>query len=311
VGQGGKGRGRHIEKIPGAFAFPSVTGSNARMNLARDWIVILAALALSMIAFLLVEPTLLSSRGTFGPTILQAQAPAASVLAMLGALVVGTFIAIGVARFFSSATALLILGIGLGWLALQLQPIQEVVLHGSMNWLVLEGLVWSAVILTIVVLIASFTGPMVEPMLDPGESAPDWAMSIEGIKMGAAGLAALPVVWLIAQSSFKGQVLAATIFGSIAAGIVGRLVAPMVQPYLLFATVCLFGALGQWVAGIMIPVSELEATVNAGTLPHILLPLPIDYAAGTLIGLPLGLSWGSSFLQKDDPSKREKTAATS
>jgi len=281
------------------------------MEVVRNWIIMLAALALSIITFLLVEPILLSPQGSFGPTVLQAQAPVAACLAMLAALSVGTVIAVGIARIFHPSTGLLVLGIGLGWLALQLQTFHQVALHGSFNWLVLEGLLWAIVVLVIVVIMARAIGPMVQPMLDPGEMIPDWAASIEAIKMGAAGLAVLPVVWLIAQSPFKGQVLAATIIGSVAAGLVGRLVAPTVQPYLLFAGVCLFGALGQWVAGIMIPPDQVEAMVTSGALPHIALPLPIDYAAGSLIGVPLGLQWGSSFLQKDDPSRQESTAANS
>ncbi|MDG2201471.1 MAG: hypothetical protein P8K80_09870 [Phycisphaerales bacterium] len=281
------------------------------MEVVRNWIIMLAALALSIIAFLLIEPTLLSTQGDFGPTVMQAQSPVAACLAMLAALIVGTIIAVGVARIFQASTGLLVLGIGLGWLALQLQTIQHVALHGSFNWLVLEGLIWSVVILAIVVIMARSTGPMVQPMLDPGEAVPDWAASTEAIKMGAAGIAALPIVWIIAQSPLKGQVLAATIIGSVAAGLVGRLVAPTVQPYLLFAGVCLFGALGQWVAGIMIPPDQMEGMVTSGLLPHIALPLPIDYAAGSLIGVPLGLQWGSSFLRKDDPSSQEPTAASS
>ncbi|MDG1899192.1 MAG: hypothetical protein P8I74_04945 [Phycisphaerales bacterium] len=281
------------------------------MEVARNWIIMLAALALSIVTFQVIEPTLLSSQGSFGPTILQSQTPAAACLAMLASLVVGTIIAAGVSRCFQCSTGLLVLGIGMGWLALHLQTVTEVALHGSFHLLVLEGLVWSVVILVIAIVIARSAGPMIQPMLDPGEPAPDWAASPEAIKMGAAGLAALPVVWLVAQSPFKGQVLAATIIGSIAAGLVGRLIAPTVQPYLLFATVCLFGALGQWVAGIMIPADQLETTITSGGLPRIALPLPIDYAAGTLIGLPLGLQWGSSFIQKDDPTGPESSAAAS
>lgn len=276
------------------------------MDIVRAWFVMLVALGLSIACFLLVESTLLSPRGSFGPTVLQAQVPLASVLAILGALAVGTVIALGIGRMFNTSTGLLVLGIGLGWLALQLQPVQEILLNGSMELVALEGLAWAILLLIIVTLAVRCCGALVVPMLDQDEPAPDWATSPEALRMAAAGAAVLPVVWLIAQSPMKGQVLAATIFGSIAAGLLGRLVAPTVQPMLLFASVCVFGALGQWVAGTSIPAAELQGAVSAGTLPHIVLPLPIDYAAGSLIGIPLGLAWGGSFLSKDTPGAGDR-----
>ena len=148
---------------------------------------------------------------------------------------------------------------------------------------------------------------LTRPEIDDDGQEDDWAMSTPALKMAASGACVLPVVWLIAQSPMKGQVIAATIIGSIAAGFVGRMIAPTVQPVLLFASVCVFGALGQWVAGMWLP-EDPNVMVAAGTLPHIVLPLPIDYAAGALIGIPIGLSWSNGFLEKDDATNQAAAA---
>lgn len=309
------------------------------MQIVSKWIAIIIALACSIVMFLLIKPFLLSGTGTFGPTILQAQSPGAAIVAMLAALAAGTIIACIVSLILGprkvrlatlwfgfptsvdslldnrysrantrgTATSMLIMGIGLGWTALQLEPVQTVILNGSMGLLAAEGVGWGILLLFMSAVVLRFGGHFVTPMLDDDGQEDDWAMSTPALKMAASGACVLPVVWLIAQSPMKGQVIVATIIGSIAAGFVGRMIAPTVQPVLLFASVCVFGALGQWVAGMWLP-EDPNVMVAAGTLPHIVLPLPIDYAAGALIGIPIGLSWSNGFLEKDDATNQAAAA---
>ena len=130
---------------------------------------------------------------------------------------------------------MLIIGIGLGWTCLQLEPIQTIVLDGSMGLLALEGLLWAIALLLIAVMVLCFGGNFVSTMQNDDGTTDDWAMSNAAIKMAASGACVLPVVWLIAQSPLKGQVVIATTLGAVAAGLVGRLVAPTVQPAFFIA----------------------------------------------------------------------------
>lgn len=301
------------------------------MKTAANWTVIAIALFCSIVMFLLIKPFLLSSTGTFGPTILQAQSPGPAIVAILIAMGVGTLIACLVSRLLTSkevmlvdvfarlpastkdmfdpresrastrstGTSMLIIGIGIGWTCLQLESVQTVVLDGSMGLLALEGLLWAIVLLLMAAIVLRFGGDFVTPMKNDDGTTDDWAMGNAAIKMAASGACVLPVVWLIAQSPMKGQVVIATTLGAVAAGLVGRLVAPTVQPVLLFPAVCVFGALGQWVAGMGLP-QDPSALVAAGQLPNIVLPLPIDYAAGALMGIPIGTSWANGFLEKQE-----------
>ena len=50
-----------------------------------------------------------------------------------------------------------------------------------------------------------------------------------------------------------------------------------------------------------------DAYVN-GSVPMLSLPMPLDYAAGTLIGIPLGLGWAKSFLHEEEDDERTKSA---
>ena len=301
------------------------------MKTATNWTVIVIALFCSILMFLRIKSFLLSSTGTFGPTILQAQSPGPAIVALLIALATCTVIACLVSRILCNkkfllvdafvrlptsaqdvlrpheslansrvtGTSLLIIGIGLGWTCLQLESIQTVVLDGSMGLLALEGLLWAIALLIMTCIVLRFGGNFVTAMQNDDGTTDDWATSNAAIKMAACGACVLPVVWLIAQSPLKGQVVIATTVGAVAAGLVGRLVAPTVQPVLLFPAVCVFGALGQWVVGMTLP-DDPSALVAAGQLPNLVLPLPIDYAAGAMIGIPIGISWGNGFIEKQD-----------
>ena len=289
--------------------------------------------------FLLIKPFLLSGTGTFGPTILQAQSPWPAIIAMVAALIASTFMACIVSRLLtnkevllndvfvrlpastkdmfnpsesrtstrSTGTSMLIIGIGLGWTCLQLESVQAVVLEGSTGLLAIEGLLWAITLLLMAAMVLRFGGNFVTPMKNDDDTEDDWAMSPAALKMAASGVCVLPVVWLIAQSPMKGQVLMATIIGATAAGLVGRLLAPTVQPILIFASVCVFGALGHWVAGFMMP-TDLATVVATNQLPNLVLPLPIDYAAGSLVGVPIGIAWANGFLEKDDTTNQAAAA---
>ena len=292
-------------------------------------------LGCSILMFLLIKPFLLSATGTFGPTVLQAESPGPAVVAVLVALAAGTAIACLASRLLafgdvphedeqpfssaslidphddrprprSSGTGMLIIGIGLGWTCLQLESVQTVILDGSTGLLAAEGMLWGLLVLLMAATVLRIGGPYVNLMQNDDGSTDHWANSVAAIKLAACGACVLPVVWLIAQSPRKGQVVIATTLGGVAAGLVGRLASPTVQPVLLFPAVCVFGALGQWVTGLWLP-SDPAALVAAGQLPAIVLPLPIDYAAGALIGVPIGISWANSFLEKQDSSQSPAT----
>ena len=289
-------------------------------------------LGCSILMFLLIKPFLLSGTGTFGPTVLQGGVRPGR-RGRLVTLAAGTAIACTASRLLafgtyarrrrtvplrtpdrstrrspprSSGTGMLIIGIGLGWTCLQLEPVQTVILNGSTGLLAAEGMLWGLLVLLMAATVLRIGGPYVNLMQNDDGSTDHWANSVAAIKLAACGACVLPVVWLIAQSPMKGQVVIATTLGGVAAGLVGRLASPTVQPVLLFPAVCVFGALGQWVTGLWLP-SDPAALVAAGQLPAIVLPLPIDYAAGALIGVPIGISWANSFLEKQDSSQSPAT----
>jgi hypothetical protein len=89
------------------------------------------------------------------------------------------------------------------------------------------------------------------------------------------------------------------VLGGMVVGLVGRMISPHAQPRLLFAAPLLFGAIGQLIAAMMVKVPLTDAYI-AQAIPAVGRPMPIDYAAGSLMGVAMGLGWARSFLHQDE-----------
>lgn len=130
-----------------------------------------------------------------------------------------------------------------------------------------------------------------------------------GVAAGAA--AALVVAHVVAFNPLRGQALMAAILGSIAAGAVTRLVirawaneeAPSAAPY----AAVLLAATAAPLIGFVVPgASKLGTAALQGTLIGPLVVQPLDWAAGVLIGVPMGLAWAGAAVTK----AREAESAT-
>lgn len=118
--------------------------------------------------------------------------------------------------------------------------------------------------------------------------------------IGAGLLAGAAAAWLIAQEPLKGQALAAAVVGGVAAGVVGRLVdsrTPILGFFIAMATLAIAGP----ITGMLIaPRGGAFAAVNTGTLFPLAVPLPLDWIAGALLGIPLGAAWAASMVEKSE-----------
>jgi hypothetical protein len=259
---------------------------------------IVSGFVLTVLAYQLAWPWMLSDVGVPGPTVVQAIHPIEAIVALLAATVVAAVIAFTMARLITGLTGLVVMGAALGWAGLGLAPMRDVLFHGSAPMVAVDGFGWCILVLLVTWVAMVACGPVagVHPEIDGDRAGP--LASTAGLKMLVAGAAALPVVWLVAQSDFRGQTLAATVLGGIAAGLVGRLWSPHVQPVLLPAGVMLAGTLACWIAAMLLPAA-VERAYTTGDVPALLLPIPIDWAAGALCGVPIGFHWAGSFLKHD------------
>ncbi len=243
-------------------------------------------------------PFLAASMGTIGPTALQAQSPAAAMTAMVVVFGVAAVMAGFVGKYVNAAVGLFVLGAGLWALRLRSATAVDMVFaEGSVTLVAVETALWGLMVLGATWAVFRIGGPLADiSPVDPGVTLPWWKK--HGLHGVACGALVVPVVWLVARSPLQGQTLMAAVSGGMAVGLVGRLVAPHVQPLLLFASPCFFGAAATLIAGMFVTGSLADAYV-ANDLPVLLLPMPIDYAAGSLMGVSMGLGWAKGFLHHE------------
>jgi len=240
-------------------------------------------------------PFLVASAGTTGPTALQAQSPAVALIAMILLYGVAAVLSGFVGRYVNSAVGLFVLGAGLWALRMRSGTAVDLAFAGgSLPLVALETTLWGLLLLGGGWIVFRIGGPLTDVLPSDQDTPMPW-WKRHGLPGAACGALVLPGVWLIAKSPLQGQTLMAVVLGAMAAGVVGRLVSPHVQPLLLFAAPCFFGAAGQLAAAMVTPDPIADAYI-ASTLPALALPMPIDYAAGSLMGVSMGLGWAKGFL---------------
>lgn len=135
-----------------------------------------------------------------------------------------------------------------------------------------------------------------------------------GAMLASVGAAAIAgaivggvVAWLVAVETMKLQTIAAAAAAAIAAGAaVQMVISAMPGPVPSFRRALIAGALSMTILAFVGPVSATTAHGSAGVLRAayggnyfgLAAPLALDWVAGALLGLPLGLSWSGSMIEK-------------
>jgi len=263
----------------------------------RRWIPVLVGLGLTSLIFWFAQHAIASPRGATGPSVLLAEHPIIAIGVLLVCLIFAGGVSIAVGRMVNAVTGLFVLGWGLAILTMRCATMKEVAFEdASAGVLVVEAVLFAGVILGTTWLMFKLAGMPYDIEADPDDPSSLDLFSAQSLKCAAAGLLIIPAIWIVAQSEMKGQVVAAATLGSLAAGLAGRLIAPHSSPILLFAAPCLFGAVGLMI-GVMSTTGPLDTAFVAGTVSRFLLVSPLDLAAGSLMGVALGVGWAKSFLQ--------------
>jgi hypothetical protein len=271
----------------------------------RNAVLVLGVIAAGFIGAR-VAPFLITPRGAAGPSILQSE----SVVAAAGAILIGFLLMIViagiVARLVNAAVGLFIAGAGMFVLDGRLDTMKTLALGSGglspnmvLGLLAVEALLLAVLVLGGTLAVFRIGGPL--PGVEPDERghAPHPIVSAAALKSAAAGAIMLLAVALIAQSHLKGQAIAAAFIGAMLAGLFGRLLSPHVQPVLLFASPVLFGAVG-YVVSLLRVSDPLDAAFVAGAMPNLSMVTPLDYVAGSLMGVAVGLGWARSFLHHEE-----------
>lgn len=120
--------------------------------------------------------------------------------------------------------------------------------------------------------------------------------SIIAVAIAAAGGAA--AAWVLAVTDLKGQVIAAAALAAIAIAVIIKLIDLKTPALGALAAVALLAIAGPAYAMATVPESSALADAYAQALPGIVRLTPLDWAAGALLGTPIGLAWAASIVKR-------------
>ena len=117
-----------------------------------------------------------------------------------------------------------------------------------------------------------------------------------GIAVAVAAGAAM--AWVLAVTDIRGQVIAAAAIAAIAIGLVIKLVEIKTPAIAALAAAGVLAIASPAYALVAVDADTALAAAYAQALPGLVLVTPLDWAAGVLIGTPIGLAWAASILKR-------------
>lgn len=247
--------------------------------------------------------TLHAANGSSDATPLVSSSPLTGLLVALLALAVAAAAGVLAAYTISTRYGLFCTGLVLAWAAWGTGTV-DMLARGSgtasiFTRLAVEGLILGAAAVLVAFVIAR-VGKR-HQTLPPSEARPSILSASSGIALALAIAAAGAAAWLIARETLKGQTFAAAAAGAVLAGVVARVGVPRVPIVPIIAGIVILAAAGPVAALVMQGGSggyELIRAATTGRLVPIARPLPLDWIAGAFVGLPMGLSWAASLVDK-------------
>lgn len=285
------------------------------LTIAIRWVIFIAAIFALGPAAAWLTSGLRAADGSAQTSLLLAASPLQGILAGLGALVLAALAGVAAARFIGHRSGLFVAGLVLGWAAWGLGRIDRIIGHtlsaGALYTIAVEGVLFGllgVVLAWIILRIPSI--PRAAPVRAaaddhhhhhlPPEPRELWNSAAPAAILTAL-VAASIVVYLLAQDAIKGQTIAAAAMGGIFAAAAGRVVSQRLSSVTFFAALALLSAAAPLAASIIAGPAVVKAALS-GTFFNLARPLPLDYLAGAFIGIPIGLSWAGSMLERHTPA---------
>jgi hypothetical protein len=269
------------------------------LDATKRYAALVLGLATAAIVMSFASGSLVSWRGVPGPTVGLAIQPIGAVVTLAGCLAICFLIAVVVGRMVNAAVAAFVVGGGLAALSMQCGTHLDLLFANAAPMpIVIETLAWAIVVLLVAAGLMRLTGPLPDqPWNSPVDAlSPSRVFESDAIRGAAAGAVSLVALWAVAGNDLKGQALAATLVAGVGTGMIGRMLAPRVQPVLLFAAPLIFIAIGQaWVG---FTNADAIPAWAAGKASGLGVPTPLDAAAGSLMGVAMGLGWSRGFVEE-------------
>ncbi len=278
---------------------------NATRSLIVNWIVAgIALLGIGPIAGA-AAAVMRSPEGSADTTALLSSAPVTGiVMAAIGLALAGIWGLI-VKPLAGARMALACSGMVLLWSARKFgRPdvmIREAAESGTMFKLALEGAVVGLGVVVIAMLITrkpDLTSKSGHPAGGRSHTKPD----IKAIALGTVVMIAVGglVAMIVARTGQYGQTVAAAIAAGVAGAAAARTVSHVAPTWAFFAGGAILAGVGPIIAN-QLAGAGLREALYVGELFPLAHLSPFDWAAGLLIGVPMGDAWADSMVERHEP----------
>lgn len=262
-----------------------------------------AALAVGPLAGWLVA-SIPAEDGGADATGLVSAAPVVGLAKCAAAVAIATVMGIVAAKFCGGRPGMTSAGLVMCWGAWS-SGRSEMILRraGSADplwWMALETGVLGLLMLAGIKLILEAGRPRAH---DPSDSEPLRFSGRAASAFGAALLSALICTWLFAQSDRHGQTFGAAAAAGLFGTLAGRMVAPR-MPLMVFASAGVAAGVVSLLVAALTAGPDFLEMLYAGQLLPLGRPVPLDWLAGVLIGVPLGAAWAGSMIERHAHDER-------
>ncbi len=264
----------------------------------QRWVLILVAFwALGPAAAMLMNAVRAPDGGP-DASIFLSESPIIAIAAAAAAFVLALLVGVIGSRMFGTRSGLFIAGLVIVWPAWTAGTVMGI-LRGTQSphslWtLALEGLLVAASTFAVAFIIdrAQPIAPNTPNILKA--KPPSASLPIGPI---AALLAGIIAAFACAQTEMPGQAVAAAFFAGLLGSLVGTLADPRTRLAWLVAPLALLAFIGPASAAILDGDAAIPH-LYAGTITPLARLTPLHWAAGLLLGVPVGASWAAGMLKK-------------
>lgn len=240
--------------------------------------------------------------GSESATLLVSSTPVRGLVFGVLAIGLATLVGLAASRLINASYGLFSAGLTLAWAAWGTGTIDEIARRTQsgdfLPRLAIEGAVVGLLGLGSAWLIirAGRSHPCSASDLHDPELPNPWPSRAKAFV--ACLLVAGVVGWLMAPESLKGQTFAAAAAAGMLGAMIGKMTARTATPLVAFAVVAVLAFAGPVAAAAYYGTgSSLIRPVYDGSLLPIARIMPLDWLAGALVGIPIGLSWGVSMTE--------------
>jgi hypothetical protein len=285
------------------------------LNVLVRWAIPFSALLiLGPLAALLISQ-LHAADGSTQVSLLVSTAPTKGIVAGLVALVLALVAGILGARFIEQRSGLMAAGLVLAWGAWNTGQVDRILAlthsKSTLYTLAAESAIFGLLAVAVAIVILKVptrmprfiaAGDATRVLGDKTHHEPTTLIDQTApIALLAAVLGAAVGAWFVSATTMKGQTFAAAAVAGLVAAAAGRLASQRISPAWFFLGLILVAAAGPVIAT-FIHAGALGPTraALADKLFPLARPMPLDWIAGAFVGIPLGLWWASSLIEKHE-----------